>query len=269
MPLTDSHVSPGKETSSIWANRISRWRRYPQRFGRWWWWMWGWMRLSNLPVIGRSCTWLAGLPLKPYKDKWPLARITSNPYISPKAQISCPDLHISPRCFIDDFVTVYSGLGGGKVVLENGVHIHRGTTIDVGHGGQVTIGEETYIQPNCNVNGHLSQVRIGRHVMIAPGCGFFSYQHNTGNLAQPMDRQGLTSRGDIVIEDDVWLGMGVTVMDGVRIGRGAVIGAGAVVTRDIPPYSVAVGVPAQVVRQRGTPGQIQQLTERVPDDNSR
>ena len=53
-----------------------------------------------------------------------------------------------------------------------------------------------------------------------------------------------------MIEDDVWLGMGVKVMDGVRIGRGAVVGANAVVTKDIPPYSVAVGVPARVIRKR-------------------
>jgi len=54
-----------------------------------------------------------------------------------------------------------------------------------------------------------------------------------------------------VIDDDVWLGAGVIVLNGVTIGRGAVIGAGAVVTKDVPPYSVAVGVPAVVVRRRG------------------
>ncbi|MCK4816024.1 acyltransferase, partial [bacterium] len=58
-------------------------------------------------------------------------------------------------------------------------------------------------------------------------------------------------KGDIVIEDDVWLGMGVKIMDGVHIGRGAIIGAGAVVTRDVPSAAVAVGVPAKVVKIRG------------------
>ena len=55
----------------------------------------------------------------------------------------------------------------------------------------------------------------------------------------------------VTIEDDVWIGAGVRVMDGVRIGRGSVIGAGAVVTKSIPPNSVAVGMPARVVGQRG------------------
>ncbi|MCX7595635.1 MAG: acyltransferase, partial [Fischerella sp.] len=61
--------------------------------------------------------------------------------------------------------------------------------------------------------------------------------------------QGVTCKG-IIIEDDCWLGHGVTVLDGVTIGKGSVIGAGAVVTKDIPPYSVAVGIPAKVVKSR-------------------
>jgi acetyltransferase-like isoleucine patch superfamily enzyme len=53
-----------------------------------------------------------------------------------------------------------------------------------------------------------------------------------------------------VIEDDCWLGTGVKVLDGVTIGQGSVVGAGAVVTKDIPPYSVAVGIPSKVIAQR-------------------
>lgn len=209
------------------------------------------MHLSAWPYVGRLFTWLAGLPLGVYRRKWPLAQITSNPYISPKAQLSCPDLQIGPHCFIDDFVTIYSSRSGGTVVLDKEVHILRGTIIEVGHGGKVMIGEDTHIQANCNLNGHVGAIQIGCHVMIAPQCGFFPYQHRVDDLSQPMCKQPLVSHGDIVIEDDVWLGTGVKVMDGVHIGRGAVIGAGAVVTKDIPPYSIAVGIPAQVVGKRG------------------
>ncbi|MCC6454727.1 MAG: acyltransferase [Caldilineaceae bacterium] len=86
--------------------------------------------------------------------------------------------------------------------------------------------------------------------MIATRCVFMPYQHGHADPHLPMREQPLTSRGDIVIEDDVWLGAQVCVMDGVVIGKGAIVGAGAVVTKDVPPNSLAVGVPARVIRQR-------------------
>ena len=58
------------------------------------------------------------------------------------------------------------------------------------------------------------------------------------------------SKGDIHIEDDVWIGLGVTVMSGVTIGQGAIIAAKAVVTKDVPPYAIVGGVPAKVIRYR-------------------
>lgn len=210
--------------------------------------MWLNMQLSGLPRLGRVFAWLAGLPLGPYKNKWLLARI--KPYISPKAQIACPDFRLSRGCFIDDFVTVYSSKSGGSVVLDESVHIHRGTIIEVGRGAQVTIGKGTHIQSNCNLNGHLGNVRIGCYVMVGPQCGFFPYQHRMDDLSEPMCKQELFSKGDIVIEDDVWFGAGVKVMDGVRVGRGAVVGANAVVTHDIPPYCIVVGVPARIIGKR-------------------
>jgi galactoside O-acetyltransferase len=76
------------------------------------------------------------------------------------------------------------------------------------------------------------------------------YQHGFAETGRPMREQPLTSKGDIVLADDVWLGVNVAVMDGVTIGQGAIIGAGAVVTKDIPPYTIAGGVPARVLRAR-------------------
>jgi acetyltransferase-like isoleucine patch superfamily enzyme len=88
--------------------------------------------------------------------------------------------------------------------------------------------------------------------MVAHRCAFMPYQHSFSDTHRPMREQSLTSKGDIVIEDDVWLGLHVCVMDGVTIGRGAVVGAGAVVTQEIPPYAVVGGVPARVIRFRET-----------------
>jgi acetyltransferase-like isoleucine patch superfamily enzyme len=249
-----SKVSAEKEYRNLWLKRVGqllerRRRRYlslKKHLGKWWWWMWANMLLSDLPYMGRFFTWLAGLPLGPYINKKVLAKVKT--YISPKAQIDCPNLHIGRKCFIDDFVTIFGR--DGRVELGKYVHLHRGTIIGVGQGGKVIIGDDTHIFANCNLNGYLGNVQIGHHVMISAGCGFTPYQHKLDDLSQPMSAQGLTSKGDIVIEDDVWLGMGVKVMDGVRIGQGAVVGANAVVTKDIPPYHIAVGVPARVVRKR-------------------
>lgn len=59
-----------------------------------------------------------------------------------------------------------------------------------------------------------------------------------------------TSRGDIVIDDDVWIGHGVTILSNVHVGRGAILAAGAVITSDVPPYAVVGGIPAKVIRYR-------------------
>jgi acetyltransferase-like isoleucine patch superfamily enzyme len=73
--------------------------------------------------------------------------------------------------------------------------------------------------------------------------------HNIDDPDRPIRTQGLSCRG-IVIEDDVWIGARVVVLDGVTIRRGAVIGAGAVVTQDVPAGAISMGVPAKVKRYR-------------------
>ena len=73
--------------------------------------------------------------------------------------------------------------------------------------------------------------------------------HNHTDLNIPMIDQNITCK-DIVVEDDVWIGYGAYIMPGVTIHKGAIIGAHAVVTRDIPEYAVAVGVPAKVIKYR-------------------
>lgn len=90
---------------------------------------------------------------------------------------------------------------------------------------------------------------VGNGVDIASNCTFFPYDH--GFLPdEPIRQQPLQSKGGIIVEDDVWLGAGVTVLDGVKIGRGAVVGAGSVVTHDIPPGAIAAGVPARILKMR-------------------
>jgi acetyltransferase-like isoleucine patch superfamily enzyme len=95
----------------------------------------------------------------------------------------------------------------------------------------------------------MAPIQIGRDVQIAPYCAFYSYNHGFAPGAL-IRKQPLQTKGGIAIEDDVWLGVGVIVLDGVRIGKGAVVGAGSVVTQDIPDGAIAVGKPARVVKMR-------------------
>jgi galactoside O-acetyltransferase len=96
-----------------------------------------------------------------------------------------------------------------------------------------------------------SDVRIGDNCIFAALCYLVAGgNHDFSRIDIPIIQQPSVSRGGIRIEPDVWLGARVTVLDGVTIGRGSVVGAGAVVTRDLPPYSVAAGVPAKVLRTR-------------------
>jgi acetyltransferase-like isoleucine patch superfamily enzyme len=156
----------------------------------------------------------------------------------------------STGVFIDDRVLIYQDLNGGEVKLERNVQIYRDTILQTGAGGSITIGARTTIQPRCQFSAHKGSIQIGADVQIAPNCSFYPYDHGIAP-DELIKNQPLQTRGGIVIEDDAWLGVGVIVLDGVRIGKGAVVGAGSVVTRNIEDGAVAVGSPARVTKIRG------------------
>jgi acetyltransferase-like isoleucine patch superfamily enzyme len=113
---------------------------------------------------------------------------------------------------------------------------------------RITIGNYVAINRGCEFYATYlkggADILIGDHVTFSPHVRLHTAAHDytTLNMADKV--------GTIVIEDYAWLGSGVIVLPGVRIGRGAVIGAGAVVTKDVPPFSVCAGIPAKVVRKR-------------------
>jgi acetyltransferase-like isoleucine patch superfamily enzyme len=112
----------------------------------------------------------------------------------------------------------------------------------------MSIGSGTWIGQQCFFHSAGSLI-IGRNVGIGPGVKVITSFHADEGIEKPI----LHSRVElaaVTIEDDSDIGVGAIVLPGVTIGRGVQIGAGAVVTSDIPPYSVAVGVPARVIRSR-------------------
>lgn len=208
-----------------------------------------WMRFSGKGTIGRIACALAGLFWPPFYGRLPLATMGNRGYISPSATLHHSDLRLNSKVFIGDKVLFYKDHGGGVIELGTGVHIHRDAILQTGTGGTIIIGDDTHIQPRCQLSAYMGSIRIGRRVEIAPNCSFYPYNHGL-SADRPIRQQPVQSKGGIVIGDDVWLGVGSIVLDGVTIGQGAVIGAGSVVSRDIPPLAIAVGMPAKVVKYR-------------------
>lgn len=155
-------------------------------------------------------------------------------------------IHLRSRVCLNRNVALHAQGGtielGDRVKLDDGVHLQA-------LGGQITLGTRTYLGPYVCMAGP-GNITIGDHCLIASHSSLYANNHIFSDPDMIIDEQGVTTVG-IVIEEDCWLGTGVRVLDGVTIGRGSVIGAGAVVTKDIPPYSIAVGVPARVIAKRG------------------
>ncbi len=120
-------------------------------------------------------------------------------------------------------------------------------------GNRVYIGEDLIIIDELEDRGLL---RIGNRVSIAERVTLVLA--STPNFS-PMSAFVSTAHGPIVIEDDAWLGTGAIVMPNIRIGRGAVVGAAALVTRDVPSFTVVVGVPARTLRKINCPDRMGQV----------
>jgi acetyltransferase-like isoleucine patch superfamily enzyme len=125
---------------------------------------------------------------------------------------------------------------GEPVDFRSGVKIGCAEKLFVGH--NVIINDDVWI----NAAGG---IYIGDNTLIGPRAMILSGNHIFNRLDMPIQSQGVEVK-PVIIEEDVWIGASCVILAGVHIGKGSVIGAGAVVTSDIPPYSVAMGVPATV-----------------------
>ena len=157
-----------------------------------------------------------------------------------KIHTSClisPEAHIHPR--------------SGSIQIGEDSVISLGVLLQ----GNISIGKNSSIQAYSNIVGYgtienpTGKIIIGDNVRIASHTMLIAANHVFDDVEKPIAQQGLKPE-PIVIEDNVWIGGRVNITAGVRIGTGSVIGAGSVVTKDIPPYSIAVGVPAKVIKSR-------------------
>ncbi len=151
---------------------------------------------------------------------------------------------------------------GDQCVFETGVlvfhpeNIHLGKNVYVGHQSilkgyyknSMSIGDETWIGQQCFLHS-AGGLTIGQRVGIGPGVKIITSMHQDTGRNLPILFSPIAF-AQVTIEDDVDIGVGAIVLPGVTIGQGAQIAAGAVVVQDIAAYSIAMGVPARVMRER-------------------
>jgi acetyltransferase-like isoleucine patch superfamily enzyme len=147
----------------------------------------------------------------------------------------------------DGCVLDAKGASNQGISIGSGVFVGR-------HGSLTTKDGDLVLEDGVNVGISCaifsgSSVRIGRNTLIAGYTYVIGGGHAFDRVDQAVVDQPRPSHG-IAIGPDGWIGTGVAILDGVTVGRGVIIGAHAVVTRDLPDFAVAAGVPAQVVRQR-------------------
>jgi galactoside O-acetyltransferase len=118
-------------------------------------------------------------------------------------------------------------------------------------GGAIAVGDWTAFNMGVHINASCGgTITIGEHCPIGPGVVMRTANHRFSRSDVFIQDQG-HEVADIVIEDDCWIGANAVILGGVHIGRGSIIGAGAVVTKDVPPMGIALGVPARIVKFRG------------------
>lgn len=157
----------------------------------------------------------------------PLARV------SPLADIEDSTrgtrIEVGAHSVIDSFVKFKPAGGSGDVIIGQYVTINSGCVLYTGNG-----------------------IRIGNHVAIAANCTFAPTNHAYADRDRLIREQGfLPSRGGIVIEDDVWLGANIVLLDGTLIRRGCVIGAGSIVKGELDEYGIYAGNPLRKIGERG------------------
>jgi acetyltransferase-like isoleucine patch superfamily enzyme len=117
---------------------------------------------------------------------------------------------------------------------------------------QVRIGSQSFLNVGVMVASH-ELVEIGDHCMFANGCFVTDANHRYDDPTKPVPWQGFTSKGPTRVGDNVWCGANVVITSGVTVGERCVIGANSVVTQNLPPFSIAFGAPARVVKRLGGP----------------
>lgn len=139
---------------------------------------------------------------------------------------------------------------GGQIMVGDDCEVRHHAVLEVSgrYNGSIEIGNHSVIGVGNWLQGS-GRIKIGNDVIIGPYVAIVSTNHSYEDVSKPVAQQPLQT-GEVIIEDDVWIGAHCTIAQNVRIGAHSIIGANSFVNKDIPPYSIAVGSPAKVVKSR-------------------
>ncbi len=165
------------------------------------------------------------------------------------------NIHLQRGVYLDSNTYLHACPNGIEIgentIVMHGAVLHVYNFRGMPQSG-IKIGRDSLIGEYCVIRGQ-GGVTIGDRVYTSPFTQLLSVNHVFDDPNRPFVEQGITAQG-IVIEDDVWLGAGAVITDGVRVGHHSVVAAGAVVTKDVEPYSIMAGVPAKFIKHVGEQG---------------
>jgi len=212
----------------------------------------GLANLMKYELIMLFCSWVPGaLGLVLRQKLYPLmlGSMGRGVAIGANVMIRHPKkIHIGDNVVIDDnCVLDAKGETNKGIEIHNGVFVGRGTILTC-HNGDIILEDNVNIGFNCVVSS-LSRIIIKKNHLMAAFCYLVGGDHDSDRTDIPVLEQGRSSKG-ITIEEGVWLGASVSVLDGVAIGRDSIIGAHAVVNKNVPDFAISAGVPAKFLWDR-------------------
>lgn len=162
-------------------------------------------------------------------------------------RLAKPHIVTTGLVFLGSRVDLTARKGYGRLEIGRWTHLGSGSAIRC-HEGSVRVGAKCVFGERCTVNAYLD-IEFGAASIVADGVYVCDFDHIVADTQVPIKDQGIV-KSPVRIGPDVWVGTKVTVLRGTSVGRGSVLAAHCVVNRDVPDWSVAVGVPARVVRNR-------------------